>query len=908
MLTLDETPLPAAEPVGDPAPFVAVGPKTAWFDNPQNWVDLLIVVAAVACVAMPMHPELWFVRTTPTGGDFGAHVWGPAYLRDHLLPKGRISGWTPDWYAGFPAYTFYMVLPGIAVVVLDVLLPYGVALKLVSAIGPVTMPISAYLFARMAGLSRPLAPLFAVATAFFVLDEHFTIYGGNLASTMAGEFSFSISLSAALVYFGALICALQTGRRRGLAAVMLAVVVLCHLIVAIYVVVASIILFIVYSDKVRTIIAVQIGAIGALLTMFWVLPFWSSKNFMTNMRYEQRPVKGVPTESGLTDSFAQMLFPMPLRADVVLGVLALVGVFGSIVRRRRVGIALGVLVLGFMGWILKWEDYFPTSHLWNARLLPFMYLCRYLLAAIGLFDLTSWFRDRRPRVGYAQSLVIGGSVVAMLALAWQESYPKISEAIYRQYGPVATVDGKTKHRSPFADGWARWNYSGYERKPAYGEYRGVMSTMQSIGADPKYGCGRAMWETDYNGRYGSTMAMMLLPFWTDSCIGSMEGLFFEASGTTPFHFLTVHTMSEKPSGPVRQLNYEPLDLDKGTEYLQTLGVRYYMAFSPKVVAKADVTPGLTPIATSGPWHVYEVAQTPVVQGLDALPVVVNGIGSRDRWEAVAQDWFQDATRRRVAEAADGPDDWPRTNATFSRRKGDEATPRKKLEAVTLAPVPTATDVTRATVTNVELGDDSIEFDVDSIGTPVLVKVSYFPNWKANGADGPWRVAPNFMVVVPRSTHVTLTYERSRPELMGIGLSAIGLVGLLLLVRRTRRLDDDLVEVAQYPPLWANMGRRTAHSDEPDELADGGVDRDVDSSDVVPGLMGHGDDRWPAQPGTITEQHEQWSSPADSDLEQWGAPAGAGVVDSGNTPAVLVDWEDSVEPPRWDEPGSSRLRR
>ena len=39
--------------------------------------------------------------TTPAGGDMGAHVWGPAYLRDVLLPSGRLSGWTADWYAGF---------------------------------------------------------------------------------------------------------------------------------------------------------------------------------------------------------------------------------------------------------------------------------------------------------------------------------------------------------------------------------------------------------------------------------------------------------------------------------------------------------------------------------------------------------------------------------------------------------------------------------------------------------------------------------------------------------------------------------------------------------------------------------------------------------------------------------------
>ena len=56
------------------------------------------------------------------------------------------------------------------------------------------------------------------------------------------------------------------------------------------------------------------------------------------------------------------------------------------------------------------------------------------------------------------------------------------------------------------------------------------------------------------------MALMLLPHWTDGCIGSMEGLFFEASATTPFHFLTQVELSAAPSAaqrdlPVRRLRH-----------------------------------------------------------------------------------------------------------------------------------------------------------------------------------------------------------------------------------------------------------------------------------------------------------------------------------------------------------------
>ena len=53
----------------------------------------------------------------------GAHVWGPAFLRDHLLSHLQLSGWSMDWYAGMPVYRFYMVVPALAIVALDALLP-----------------------------------------------------------------------------------------------------------------------------------------------------------------------------------------------------------------------------------------------------------------------------------------------------------------------------------------------------------------------------------------------------------------------------------------------------------------------------------------------------------------------------------------------------------------------------------------------------------------------------------------------------------------------------------------------------------------------------------------------------------------------------------------------------------------
>jgi hypothetical protein len=104
--------------------------------------------------------------------------------------------------------------------------------------------------------------------------------------------------------------------------------------------------------------------------------------------------------------------------------------------------------------------------------------------------------------------------------------------------------------------------------------------------------------------------------------------------------------------------------------------------------------------------------------------------------------------------------------------------------------PTVKHVGTTRVTAVKQTDSSVSFHVSRVGTPVLVKVSYFPNWHASGADGPWRVTPNLMVVVPTSHDVTLTYGRSAADNLGQLLTVVGLVALIGLfvvpaVRRRR---------------------------------------------------------------------------------------------------------------------------
>ena len=154
----------------------------------------------------------------------GAHVWWPKFLADNWFPKFRLSGWAPDWYAGFPVGQYYFPVPALMIWVLNVVMPYNVAFKLVTVSGPLMLPAAAYSFAKGMKAPWPAPPAFAIA-AFGTLVQtrnDWQIYGGNIASTLAGEFSFTIGLAFALFGLGALAYTLDTGKRRWLPAVLIA--------------------------------------------------------------------------------------------------------------------------------------------------------------------------------------------------------------------------------------------------------------------------------------------------------------------------------------------------------------------------------------------------------------------------------------------------------------------------------------------------------------------------------------------------------------------------------------------------------------------------------------------------------------------------------------------------------------
>lgn len=784
--------------------------------NVAYWKKLSTIIAVAGptiFLLLALHPSLILRNNIPTGGDMGAHVWAPAYLRDHLLSNFKLSGWSMDWYSGLPIYRFYMVVPALMIVLLDVVLPYGIAIKIIAVIGILTLPYTTWLFGRFAKFAYPLPELFAIAATIFLFDESFTIYGGNIASTMAGEFSFSISLSLAMLGFALLAKGLDTGKHRVSAAVIISLSALSHGIVLLFVFGGAALMLVVWNKRESLQFGAKVIALAVLLSSFWVIPFVTSHAYMTDMKYEPRP-------SGVSDSFWKMFFPLHILLDVSITSLAVIGAIALVRSRHKAGTWITLLTLVLAAGVFIARNSLPViGLLWNPRILPFFYLLRYLLFAVGLYELAIFalrmksisriarvepgtpvvLDIAKPRENFTFNLAMlsGFAVFVLVAVGFRFQELPFGSTRVNSAGQYEYVWGPLKTKSTndgFVDGWARWNFTGYEGKSAYGEYYGIVQTMKKLGEDSTQGCGRALWENSGElNKYGTTMALMLLPFWTDGCISSMEGLFFEAAGSTPYHFITAAAMSKQSSNPVRELRYDNNDAAIGLRYMQELGVKYFMGFTPEAVAQASLQEGLTEVARSGPWVVYRVANSDVVTPLATQPVVANISSSnpRERWLEIGTSWFQHPETWTTPIADDGPSDWQRIDVAVdeSLREGEPNSNNRRVDVVKPATALTPVPLEPVVVSNVNIGEESVRFSVDKIGVPVLVRVSYFPNWKVDGAEGPYRVAPNMMVVIPTSTDVNMHFGWNMLDYVAYLLSFAGIAWIVVTRRRSKQTAE-----------------------------------------------------------------------------------------------------------------------
>jgi hypothetical protein len=155
--------------------------------------------------------------------------------------------------------------------------------------------------------------------------------------------------------------------------------------------------------------------------------------------------------------------------------------------------------------------------------------------------------------------------------------------------------------------------------------------------------------------------------------------------------------------------------------------------------------------------------------------------------------------------------------------GEEALEQYESITPEQAASPPATPInTEGRVTNETLENESLSFDTTAVGRPHWVKISYFPNWHVEGAEGPYLASPSMMMVIPTESHVTLYYGRTAANTVGQTLEVLAWVLLLCLTGwrtvlwfRRRRLKG----AVQGSDMILGAGPLEAESDDYDQFVD-----------------------------------------------------------------------------------------
>ena len=466
------------------------------------------------------------------------------------------------------------------------------------------------------------------------------------------------------------------------------------------------------------------------LTAFWGLPFLLRVQYTAHFRWTQKQEYS-------------LLFPNEIRPYLLLTLVGLVvavtrGSGGCCctpgrprgrVRVRRPGPGRA------------------RAALWNARMLPFLYLFSLLVAAYGASVVAAWLAELLQRRTGCRCATPGWPVVAVMV--------------------VAPVLGAWRHRG-FVDDWARYNYSGFEVKEGWPEARALFNTLDALPP------GRVMWEfnRDYE-RFGTTRTLENIPVFGGQ--PTMEGLLIESSMNAPFHFINQKETSKTATEAVPGVPYERFSFDfpAGLAHLRLYGVRYYVAYDAcqndqdQWVACARPRPAGRGGAGGGRGRAAGgAAQRPLhhLRGRQRQPgrgaPLQARAGRPPDWRATGLTWYAHP-------------EWLETPLVFAS-SGDPAArpPSPTRGGRHSTPCPGAAGPAGRAGRHDQRDRRRDQLRTDRVGEPhrqgLLV-----PQLEGRGRGGAMAAAPALMVVVPTQPEVRLSYRDTPVDLAGKALTVVG---------------------------------------------------------------------------------------------------------------------------------------
>jgi len=658
---------------------------------------LLLLISEVLLIFL--FPGSTIIESTITaGGDTPSH-----FISAIAMSKGTLSLFSPvTWihgaFAGFPLFLHYFPLPFALMALISKGVSLQIAFKLVTLLAVIPLPAAVYLCLRRLGYRQNIPAIGAVLSLPFLLMTENSMWGGNIYSTLSGEFAFGISFILYIIFTGKLYADISARRSPWGNSALEAFIAMSSGYPLLQSVMGTS-YFILRGRNLRYIL--QLHAAAAGLAAFWLLPAlwripWNTP-FALCWHFERWAEIAPPL---LWPSFAGAFM---VAASGIRNLFGPGRKLSAIFKESNDCPELylfwqfGIALLGF--------SMASSLGLVDVRLLPFAQIMLVLLGAIGWGRLLS--RLPRPNLWLA---VFSAGVVAI--------------ALTR----VATVDS-----------WIQWNYSGMESKPLWNSYRLVNEYLSGDENSP-----RVVYEhNEITNGAGSPRAFELLPYYSGR--STLEGLYMQSSPDSPFVFYIQSELSQTPSTPLSRYYYSRPNPNRAAAHLRLFNVSQVIAVSDDIANALDSSPDYELGITFPPFRIYRL-KSYVDSYVEPLRFRPLRIRPQD-WKKVQFEWFRKSTLRvpLVVAPEDSTDDFRKGLQDYD---GDP-------EHIPEVPIPGYETVRAQAV----LGDGKITINTSKPGHPLWIKVSYHPDWRiSEGAGELYLASPAFMLLVPQTSRVVLTFD------------------------------------------------------------------------------------------------------------------------------------------------------
>ena len=718
--------------------------------NLEALVDLLVLMTITYILLGFFKPSLLLSKSVTTGGDTASHYYTAKYLRDSLIPHGDLFGWCPGNYGGFPLLQYYFFFPFLLMVVLGNLMSLEVAFKLVSVLGTFLMPLCAYLSMKVMQMKFPIPAYAAIFTLPFLFMEANSMWGGNIPSTLAGEFSYSLSLSLTVLFLGLFSRGVSSKRYWIWNAILLALIAYTHVYTVIFAV-ASSLYFIAIPDKKELSERLQylfkVYSLSFMLVAFWMLPLIYYLDYTTSY-----PLRWIIYD--LWRITPPILLPFILFSGVGL-------VYCIIKKDDKIGFFYFTIPIAVILFFLS-----PFIGIVDIRLIPFIQVSSVLTAAYALGTMTRGLKGR-----WALPII-----VLLLTTIWVNNVRLVSEdtkSLLDQNGSLnQLIDKWSDETIPelvenkytgFIPSWIRWNYEGFEGKQSWSTLRELTDYLNGSFADP-----RVVYEhSDKHNTFGSSRAFESLPLFSNRA--TLEGLYMQSSISAPHVFYIQSEVSKQNSCPF-WMSYPctQRSLIYGTEHLKMFNVGHYIAISDEVKKELSESPEYRLVKKAGDYEIYELLTNE--DRYVVLPYYEPVSYEASDWKKTSYDWFRRPELLDIPLIFDG---------------GAPAKTASSLDSLNKTPLKLNCSISES------VGDYHIAFNTTCPGAPHIIRVSYFPKWRVEGAEKIYLVSPSFMLVYPRENNVVLYYGKTWVDYLGLGLTTLGLLltsyVLLLTLSRNHRL-------------------------------------------------------------------------------------------------------------------------